>query len=267
MNSRIKKAQKAFRKKDKKLLDIAHTPEAIKKSMQHHEHHTLSGMYVGDAVFGALDGIVTTLAIVAGVTGASLSSGIILILGFANIIADGISMALGNYLGLKSEKDFHKRERAREEWEVEHHPEGEKEEIRQIYASQGLKGKDLDNITNIITSNKELWLHTMMMEELGIIEAGKNPVKAGSVTFVSFFIAGLIPLSVYIISIFIPALQNITLVLTIVVTAIAVFIIGSLRSVIIEKKWWIAGFEMLFVSAIAASAAFGIGHLLGGLIK
>ena len=88
-------------------------------------------------MYGGLDGIITTFAVVAGVAGASLSAGVVLILGFANLIADGISMAIGDYLSSKSEREYEAAERKREAWEVEHYPEGEKKELVELYEAQG----------------------------------------------------------------------------------------------------------------------------------
>ena len=100
-------------------------------------HRTGVGGYLRDFVYGANDGIITTFAVVAGVAGANLSASVVLILGFANLLADGFSMAMSNYLGEKSNRDFVATERGREEWEVERLPEEEREEIRKIYRAKG----------------------------------------------------------------------------------------------------------------------------------
>jgi len=130
MPQRIEKARKAFESKDIASTKKAHSAKAIKAAA---EHHQSSGTYVGDFVYGAIDGSVTTFAVVSGVAGAGLSVNIVVILGLANLVADGFSMAVGNYLSSKSNKEYIEKERKREEWEIEHYPKGEIEEIRSIF--------------------------------------------------------------------------------------------------------------------------------------
>src|SRR3989338_8162321 len=137
-SSRIQRAQKGFKRGDIEETKKAHTKEAISAEEKHS-----SGTYVGDFVYGAIDGSVTTFAVVSGVAGAGLSSNVVIILGLANLLGDGLSMAIGNYLSSKSEREFVQQERKREEWEIEHYPEGEVEEIRQIFLRKGFKGKQL----------------------------------------------------------------------------------------------------------------------------
>lgn len=262
--TRIQSAQAAYKQKDIKRVKASHRPDKIAAEAIH--QNQFFGKYIGDMVYGASDGIVTTFAIVSGVVGASLSPIIILILGFANLVADGISMALGNYLGLRSEQDYHQKERERELWEIENYPEGEIEEVRDIYRKKGFKGKDLERAVQIVTSDKEVWLKTMMLEELNIIEDRKNPVLAGLFTFITFSIAGLVPLASYVGAIFFKSLQGQSFVLAIILTGISIFIIGSLRTLIIAKKWYIAGLEMLLVAGVAAGAAYFIGYLASLII-
>jgi vacuolar iron transporter family protein len=109
-------------------------------------------------VYGATDGAVTTFAVVAGVVGAALSPSIILILGFANLFADGFSMAIGNYLGSKSQREFIEKERKKEEWEIDNLVEQEKQEIKDIYVKKGFKAELLDEIVNVITSRRKVWI-------------------------------------------------------------------------------------------------------------
>lgn len=220
-------------------------------------HPTTGGTYIKDIVYGANDGIITTFAVVAGVAGASLSPQIVLILGFANLLADGLAMGLGNYLGTKSELEYIKRERATEEWEVDHIPDLEEKEIKTIMKKKGYQGKDLTQIVKLITSNKKVWVDTMMIDELGLLpDNHASPVKNGIATFFSFAIAGLFPLLPYLF--FLPTAFNIAIILT----AIALFTVGALRTHITRKPPLIAGLEMLLVGAIAAIAAYTTGYLI-----
>jgi len=219
------------------------------------------GNYIGDLVYGANDGIVTTFAVVAGASGAALSSKVVLILGFANLIADGLSMAIGNYLGRKSERAFAESERSIEEWEVENIPEVERQEIRDIFQKKGFIGEDLDRAVDIITSDKKLWVETMMKDELGIYKGDDvNPLRNGVATFGSFVLAGLLPLIPYLFRF------NHSFSSSIVMTALTLFTVGSLRSLVTRRNWFKSGLEMLLIGAIAAGAAYSIGYFIQNTI-
>ena len=116
---RVDQARDAYRKGDVGSSAAAHSAVRIAASARE-EHGGASHAYLGDMVYGGLDGIVTTFAVVSGVAGAQLGSGIVLILGLANLFADGFSMAVGAYLSSKSEQEYYDREYTREAWEVEH---------------------------------------------------------------------------------------------------------------------------------------------------
>ncbi|MBS3127995.1 VIT1/CCC1 transporter family protein [Candidatus Woesearchaeota archaeon] len=158
---------------------------------QKEEHNTQIGPSLEDFVYGAIDGTVTTFAVVAGVAGANLAGGIALILGFANLLSDGFSMAASDFLSKRSKKQFMERERKREEHEVENMPGRERSEIREIYKKKGFKGKLLDQVVATIISNKKRWVDVMMREELNLVEDGRGAGKSAIVTFFSFLIIGL----------------------------------------------------------------------------
>ncbi|OGD49565.1 hypothetical protein A3B59_03395 [Candidatus Beckwithbacteria bacterium RIFCSPLOWO2_01_FULL_49_47] len=213
-----------------------------------------------DVVYGANDGIVTTFAVVAGVAGARLSPAIVLILGFANLLADGLAMAIGNYLGTKSELEYIKRERKMEEWEVDHLPDLEKKEVEAIMAKKGFKGQDLKKAVAIITADKKVWVDCMMVEELGLIaEDDASPVKNGLATFIAFSVAGLFPLLPYVFARLSPLSP---FDLSIIFTALALFTVGSLRTLVTRRHPLRSGIEMLLVGAIAALAAYLVGYFI-----
>jgi len=221
--------------------------------------------YLSDFVYGGIDGSVTTFAIVAGVTGASLSPTIVLILGFANLFADGFSMAVGNYLSTKSRKEYADKIRKSEEHSVIHVPEEETQEIRDIFSEKGFSGQQLDDAVEIITSNQEVWVDTMMKDEFGIFEDHTSPIKSAIVTFISFNLIGFIPLLAYVLSYFHDSFRSETFTLSIILTSIAFFIVGSVKGQIVGKKWIFAGLEMLFIGGAAAVIAYVVGYLLRGL--
>ncbi len=144
-DDRFQDAKRAYASLDVEASKKVHTDRDSKTSLEEPTIHDIEkGRYIGDMVYGGIDGIVTTFAVVSGVAGAALSTGIVLILGFANLFADGLSMAVGNYLGTKSEVDYKRRERYREEWEIENLPDEERTEIRQIYKRKGFTGELLE---------------------------------------------------------------------------------------------------------------------------
>lgn len=227
-------------------------------------HRTSAGGYLRDAVYGANDGIITTFAVVAGVAGADLSAAVVLILGFANLLADGFSMAMSNYLGEKSNRDYLETERAREAWEVEHLPEEERAEVRAIYARKGLQGEALEQAVRTVTADKKLWVDEMMVGELGLMPdtADKHPWKNAAVTFTGFVLAGVVPLLPYLAG----AGSSATFPFAIAATAGVLFVVGSLRSLLTRRSWWKSGAEMLVVGMVAAGVAYAVGDLLSKIV-
>lgn len=221
--------------------------------------------YLSDFVYGGIDGAVTTFAVVAGVTGASLSPTIVLILGFANLFADGFSMAVGNYLSTKSRKEFADKIRKAEEHSVHTVPEEEREEIREILSGKGFSGRQLTEAVDIITADKEVWVDTMMKDEFGILEDHTSPFRSGAVTFVSFNIIGFIPLLAYVLAYFVPVISGKTFELSVVLTSVALFIVGSVKARVVDKKWYAAGAETFLVGGMAAVIAYLVGYFLRGL--
>lgn len=225
-------------------------------------HHAGRGSYLRNMVYGANDGIITTFAVVAGVAGAALDAKIVLILGFANLIADGVAMATGNFLGTRSENQLQAKERAMESWEVANVPDEERKEIEGIYRKKGFRGKDLEAAVRIITADKKLWVDEMMVNELGIIPGEEeSPWKNGLATLVAFVLAGFLPLLPYVLGVRLGS----AFATAIVMTALALSAVGSARSIITKEHWLVSGLEMLGVGAIAAVSAYGVGYLLQGL--
>ena len=226
---------------------------------------TMHSVLVSDFVYGGIDGAVTTFAVVAGVSGASLSPGIVLILGFANLFADGFSMAVGNYLGTKSHIEFANKIRRSEENSIIEKPEEEREEISEIYKEKGFSGDHLKKTVDVITSNKKIWIDTMMTDEFGIIEETKSPLKAALTTFLAFNIMGIIPLFSFILYYFFPFFKESAFISSIILTSIALFLVGSIKASIVDKKWFLSGLETLIIGGITACIAYLIGFWLKGL--
>lgn len=231
----------------------AHSPDAIAERLQKGPQAN----YLRDWVFGGIDGAVTTFAIVAGVAGASLSTNIILILGAANLLADGFSMAAGNYSGVKAERDDYERLRRMELRHIAVAPEGEREEVRQIFAAKGFEGEDLERAVDVITSCQERWVKVMLEEEHGAPKVERSPLKAGMVTFAAFFVCGAVPLLPFLFG----GADNAMTIAT-VMTGLAFFGIGAMKSKWSTARWWLSGLETFAIGMIAAGAAYGVGALL-----
>jgi VIT1/CCC1 family predicted Fe2+/Mn2+ transporter len=259
--NRFSLARAAYRQRDIEMSEAAHAFEHLDHSLS--ENGT-RGQHLADTVLGATDGIVTTFAIVAGAAGALLSPGVVLIMGFANLMADGFSMAVSNYLGARSQQDAWAEERAREIWEIKHLPEAEREEIRRIYRRKGFEGATLERIVAVITSDHGRWVDEMMREELGIHEEKIAPLASGVVTFTAFVIAGFLPLLSYVLEFFGLALWPTAFMLSIAVTIAALFSVGAARAFLTRRVWWRSGFEILLAGGLAAACAFFIGRLLRG---
>lgn len=240
---------------DHRATPADHRPERIRDRLRRGKSHD----YLGDAVLGALDGCVTTFAVVAGATGGALAPLVVIILGFANLIADGFSMAVGNYHATRSHNEHVDKVRRDETRHIEQVPEGEREEIRQIFANKGFKGETLEEVVDTITANRELWLDTMLTEEHGLRLEGPNPYKAAVVTFLAFGVVGLVPLLPYLI----PALEPKTMFqASCVVTAGAFFAIGWLKGGRLEQPRVRSAVETLLTGGAAAVLAYIVGHLL-----
>ena len=221
-----------------------------------------------DFIYGSIDGAVTTFAIVAGVVGAGLSPGIILILGFANLFADGFAMASANYQASKAKNEFIEMKRSQEEWQIDHLREQEKEEIRSIYRKKGFKDELLEDIVRIITSRRKVWVDTMMKEELGLIEDKKAPVDSSVSTFIGFNLIGIIPLIPFIVFfIFDLEMNSDTFVYSIISVVIAFVIVGMIKGQIVKKSKIRSAIKTLAIGSIAATVAYVIGYGLNSIVN
>jgi VIT1/CCC1 family predicted Fe2+/Mn2+ transporter len=235
-------------------LEHDHDPDSIRARIAAKP----DGLYLRDWIYGGIDGAVTTFAIVAGVAGAELSAAIVLILGFANLLADGFSMAAANYSGTKSEVDQQARVLAMERRHIARHPEGEREEIRQIFAAKGFTGETLEAAVDAITQDEDRWAKTMLVEEHGLAPVERSPMIAGWVTFSAFVVCGLVPL--------LPYLVGYGFAASTVLTGVVFFAIGSAKARWSLAPWWRSGAETLAIGLAAAGLAYAVGHLLRGLV-
>lgn len=220
------------------------------------------GKYISEFVYGGMDGCVTTFAVVAGSAGAGLSTKVVLILGFANLIADGFSMSVGNYLSVKSERERYLRHKRVEQWEVETMPEEEREEIREIYAAKGLEGEVLEEVVTAITSNKERWVDEMMHSELGMSLSDKAAITSAAVTFAAFALLGLIPLLVYIGDAIFSFSNSVLFPAASVLTGVGFIFIGLMKGFVGQRNQLRSLVETLALGLAAAILAYVAGDVL-----
>lgn len=222
--------------------------------------------WVSDFVYGGIDGAVTTFAVVAGVEGASLTVPIILILGFANLFADGFSMSVSKYSSDKASVEQFEKIKQLEYRHIKEKPQVEKQEVVEILESYGFTGKDLKRATEVVTSNEDAWVDLMMRNEFNMTLENINPVKGGIATFISFIVIGFIPLMGYVFRPFLGLDMNQTFVLAVFTTIFALFLVGAVKSKFTERKWLFSGLETAVFGGLAAAIAYFVGYLLRGLV-
>jgi len=235
-----------------------HTPHAVSRRLGRRP----SPSYLHDFIYGAVDGAVTTFAVVAGVAGASLDETVVIILGGANLVADGFSMAASNFLGSRAERQQRERARREERLHIELVPEGEREEIRQIYAAKGFEGQDLERVVEVITSDRELWAETMMSEELGFASTEPNEYRAALSTLAAFLTVGFLPLLAYVYDLAAPGDVDHPFAWSAVMTGVAFLVVGAMKSRFVDQAWWRSAIETLTIGGLAAALAYAAGAIL-----
>ena len=233
-------------------MEHDHSKEAIRQRIGSGRRHN----YLRDWIYGGIDGAVTTFAVVSGVVGAELSVTVIVILGFANLFADGFSMAASNFSGTRAEQEELEQTEAVELRHIALEPEGEREEVREIYRKKGFEGAELDSIVEVITADRKQWVQTMLTEEYGLPLQVRSPWLAAASTFSAFLICGFIPLFPFVLSL--PA----SFTLACILTGVVFFAIGGVKSLWSPMSWWKSGLETLVIGALAATLAYAVGYFL-----
>jgi len=261
---RVDEARKAYRGKDPSAAAAAHSLERIAAAAQE-EHGGVRDQYLGDMVYGGLDGIVTTFAVVSGVAGADLGAHIVLILGLANLFADGFSMATGAFLSTKSEKEYYTREYQREAWEVDHFPDGERAELLEVYQGRGYSSDEAQSLVKIQSKERDRWVKAMMVDELGMLPDERRPLWSGLATLISFIVAGSLPLVVYLVGLVVPVPAGVAFPVSLMLSGVALFGLGAAKVLVTRLNPFRSGLEMLVVGGLAAGVAYAVGALLKGI--
>lgn len=235
-------------------LEEEHHPEAIRRRLNTPNKVQM----VPDAILGGIDGCVTTFAVVSGAFGAGFSASVALVLGFANLLADGFSMAVSNYESIQAQQEHIDGVRESERHHIDQVPEGEREEIRQIFRQKGFDGDMLERVVDIISQDRNVWVNTMLTEEHGLQTQALSPLRSAATTFVAFLIVGMMPLLPYTLAA-LSATQQFLASLT--VAALMFFLIGMLKSVVYHQPILQAGLRTLLMGGAAAGLAFATGYL------
>ena len=227
----------------------------------HIENHLKESSMMRDFVFGFGDGINTSLGIAAGVGGANVASNIIIVAALVGMFTGAKAMAVQNYLAIKSQRELLKSEIDREIWEIKNKPEDEREEIRKIYENKGFVGEELDMIVNKITSDENVWLNTMLTEELNLnLDVIGNPFKSAMIMFLSFLMGGMLPITPFFFNDGIYALM-----FAIGISLTTSFIVGFVKSKMANTNIIKGGLEMAGLGTGIALIGYGVGNELANL--
>lgn len=220
-------------------------------------HQDVTGGWLRPAVFGAMDGLVSNVGLVAGVAGGGATSSAIILAGFAGLVAGATSMALGEYTSVRSQAEQIEAELAKERHELAHNPEVEMDELAHLWMARGLPADLAHEVARVVHKNPEEALRLHAREELGIDPAEQpNPWTAAISSFVCFAVGALVPLLPYLFGLreLWPALAA---------GAAGLFATGALVARFTHRRWWISGARQLLLGAAAAGVAFLIGSLIG----
>ncbi|HYS39848.1 MAG TPA: VIT1/CCC1 transporter family protein [Pseudonocardiaceae bacterium] len=222
-----------------------------------HTHADVSGGWLRPAVFGAMDGLVTNIALVAGVGGAGESGHVIVLSGIAGLTAGAFSMALGEYTSVGTQNNAVEAEAAVERAELERNPEAEQAELVQMYREMGLTESTAELVAEEIHANPEVAIRVHLTQELGLDpDEQPSPVVAAISSFLCFSLGAVFPLLPFLFG-----LQSLWLGLGI--GGAGLFLAGAIVARFTRMPWWRSGLRQLLFGAIATAATYGIGSLIG----
>lgn len=262
-------ARQAYEGQDVEASRNYHDTRVMQQS---DEHHKTEGGLLKPMIFGGLDGILTSFAIVAGAAGGNLSSGVVLILGFSNIFADALSMGVGEFLSSKAENEWILSEKRREEWELENYPDGEIREMVELYMLKGMSQSDAELVIKTMAKYKDFFVDIMMTQELQLQVPEDDHVKEsfreGVIMFCSFAFFGALPLVGYVVfpAAFPHMSEDQLFFSACIVTGIVLFFLGSVKSTFCASHWFSSGMETLLLGGACATVAFTIGQFVNGIV-
>jgi len=210
-------------------------------------------------VFGVSDGLVTNVSLILGMAGADPGPGVVRLAGVAGLIAGAFSMASGEYLSMRAQKELFERELALERHEIDHRPEGERRELVRIYENRGVEPSVARQLASEMMRTPELALETHAREELGIDPGALGrPVQAAASSFATFALGALVPLLPWLIT-----RGTGATIASIVLGAVAALAVGAALAVFTERSWWRSALRLLLFSSVAAAVTYGVGSAIG----
>jgi len=223
----------------------------------HHQHRDITGGWLRPAVFGAMDGLVSNFALIAGVAGGSGDRQVVVLAGLAGLAAGAFSMAAGEYTSVAAQAELARAEIAVERRELERRPAAEQEELAQVYVSRGLDPRLAREVAAALSADPEQALQVHAREELGVAPDDlPSPVLAAGSSFLSFAVGAFLPV--------VPYLLGATGIWpSLVVALVALFACGALVSRVTSRSWWYSGARQLLLGALAAAVTYGFGSLVG----
>jgi vacuolar iron transporter family protein len=231
---------------------------AITLSVQGKEAHR-QGTWLRDVILGGQDGLVNVLGIVLGVTAAGGETRILVAAALAAAFAESVSMGAVAYTSSLAQRDHYRRELERERQEIREMPAEEREEIRRIYKAKGFSGALLEEIVNTITANDQIWLESMMSDELHLEAVDTRAVLRTSVVVtIAAVLGSLIPLAPFVVLPQVPAAIG-----AVMISALALFAVGAFKANSLVGNVWRSGIEMAAIGLGAALVGFVVGRIFG----
>ncbi|MFG1701930.1 VIT1/CCC1 transporter family protein [Nonomuraea sp. M3C6] len=223
----------------------------------HHQHRDVTGGWLRPSVFGAMDGLVSNFALIAGVAGGTANTRVIALGGVAGLAAGALSMAGGEYVSVASQRELAQAEIAVERSELDRHPDDERAELAQSFVDKGVAAELADEVARQISQNPDRALEVHARNELGVAPGElPSPMVAAVSSFLSFSVGAVLPLLPYLFGV-----QG--LAVSAVVSCAALFAAGALVSAVTARTWWYSGLRQLVVGAVAAAVTFGLGRMIG----
>lgn len=232
-----------------------HAPHRVRERLRTQD----SGGLLRDAILGAVDGTITTFAVVAGGVGGGFSHTVIIVLGAASLLADSLSMAVSNYLGARSDYQRGHQARSREQRHIELVPKEQADELRQIFIEKGFEGETLERIVATVTRDRRLWVETVVSEEFGLPAGGTPPLHAAAATMAAFLLLGVLPLLPFLW----PGLPlDTAFAASVAVTGLAFALVGMFKGWKVGPGIWRSALETVLTGGAAATLAYVVGYLL-----
>ncbi|OAH10616.1 VIT1/CCC1 transporter family protein [Streptomyces jeddahensis] len=239
-------------------MSIIETEAALHEAHRdNHTHRDVNGGWLRPAVFGAMDGLVSNLALITGVAGGAVAPGTIVLTGLAGLAAGAFSMAAGEYTSVASQRELVEAELDVERRELRKHPKDEEKELAELYVSRGVEPGLAHEVARQLSKDPEQALEIHAREELGIDPGDlPSPTVAAVSSFGSFALGALLPVLPYL-------LGATTLWPALVLALLGLFLCGAVVAKVTARSWWFSGLRQLALGGAAAGVTYVLGNLFG----